>query len=108
MIDAASLSSWVESVARRTQEMVDAEFARVGTPEPGSALDQLGLRDGIEIVRDYLHHGEAGLAFDHVLYMVIELELVLPSDARELLLRAGKAMGFPDATWDRIKGANAG
>ncbi len=46
-------------------------FAAVGgSPPEGSALDQLHLRDGDQVVNDYLNHGEEGLAIDHLLYMI--------------------------------------
>ncbi len=88
------LESWIEQAAIKTQELVNQEFDRVGTPQPGSALDQLGLRDGLEIVRDYLQHGEAGVAFEHLLYMVKELDLVLPADTYALIEQEGDKLGL--------------
>lgn len=70
----------VESLIRRAadeaQRQLDALYAS-GAPPSGSALDQCGLRDGLEIVEDYLVHGEAKLAFEHLFYMVSESMLRL-------------------------------
>ncbi len=101
------LESWIEQAAIKTQELVNQEFDRVGTPQPGSALDQLGLRDGLEIIRDYLQYGEYGLAFEHLLYMVKELDLVLPRDVYVLIERAGSRMGYSSSAWTGIKRGDA-
>jgi hypothetical protein len=102
-----SLESWIEQAAIKTQELVNQESDRVGMPQPGSALDQSGLRDGLEIIRDYLQHGEAGVAFEHLLYMLTELDLVLPADVYALIEQAGNQMGYPSSIWTGIKRGNA-
>lgn len=94
-----NLESWLDAAASAIQALVDHEFARVGTPEPGSALDQFGLRDGLTITREFLAHGEPGLALDHLLYITAELDLVLPADVRTLLVRAARQMNYPEAIW---------
>jgi hypothetical protein len=108
MDDFAALASWIEQAAIDTQDLVDGEFARVGTPAPGSSLDQCGLRDGLAIVRDLLRRGEYGVAFDHLLYMVTELDLALPAETHDLVLRAGKQMRYPSSAWAGIKRTAAG
>ena len=73
-----------------------------GTPVPGSALDQLGLRDGEETVLEYLLHGEPGLALEHLLYMIEEPGLVISRPAYELIERAGRAMSLDPALWEQL------
>lgn len=65
--------------------MTDALRAVGNKPAPGSALDQLGLADGGAIVNDYVEHGELGLAFDHLLYMVVEPSLPITAETLEVL-----------------------
>jgi thiamine biosynthesis lipoprotein ApbE len=39
-----SLREAIDAVAVVVQDLVDAEFAKAGVVEPGSALDQIGLK----------------------------------------------------------------
>ena len=61
----------------------------------GTRFDQLGLRDGLKIVEDYLRAGEFGVAFDHVLYMVVETEIALSAAAVRFLEDTAAALGRP-------------
>ena len=79
-------------------------FAAVGqSPEPGSALDQQGLRDGASIVADYLRHGEFGIALEHLIYMVREPSLPISREAFILIDRAGCALGMASDSWEDIR-----
>jgi hypothetical protein len=93
----------IDAVAVVVQKLVDAELAKAGTVVPGSALDQAGLRDGLEVVRDYLEHDEPGVALDHVLYMIRELDLTIPADTYAALARAAGAMKVGPETLEGIK-----
>jgi hypothetical protein len=78
-------------------------FAEVGgVPEPGSALDQLGLLDGEETVLEFLAHRETGLALDHLLYMIGEPGLVISRPTYALIEQAGRAMGMDPARWESL------
>lgn len=61
----------------------------------GGRFDQAGLRDGLKIVEDYLRAGEQGVAFHHLLYMVVETELALSPDAVRFLEETAAAFGLP-------------
>lgn len=77
MDDVASL---IKLITPNIQKLVDAEYAKVnGSPVPGTALDQVNLIGGDNVVYDYLEHGELGVAFDHLSYMIDEtgIELTL-------------------------------
>jgi len=69
-----------------------------GSPEPGTALDQAFLLDGRVVVVDYLAHGEPGLAFDHLLYMIIR------DETARRLAEAGRALGMPEGVPKSIQG----
>ncbi|QIH07790.1 MULTISPECIES: MafI family immunity protein [Pseudomonas] len=60
---------------------------------PEHALAQAGLEHGREIVLDYLEHNEAGLAFEHLRYMIEEPPLVLSESAQCALLRIARYLG---------------
>jgi hypothetical protein len=86
------LSEPIDAVAVVVQHLVDAQFAKPGAVVPGSALDQMGLKDGLPVVRDHLRHGEFGIALEHVLYMIRELDLIIPADTYAVLSRSADAL----------------
>lgn len=92
----------IRKLASVVQDRVNVEY-RKGPPEACSALDQAGLRDGDSIVSDYLDHNEPGLAFEHLLYMIIEPEFVLTAAQLSVLAAVGKTLGFDDRAWSRVR-----
>lgn len=75
MNDVASL---IRRITPEIQNLVDLEFTKTGGyPDAGSALDQVSLKGGDLIVYDYLDFGEAGVAFDHLTYMIDETGIEL-------------------------------
>lgn len=66
---------------------------RAGAVGADHPLAQPGLREGSEIVRDYLAHGEAGVALDHLLYMLQEPPLTLSAAGLERLARLRVHLG---------------
>ncbi|HEY4262810.1 MAG TPA: hypothetical protein VGM98_21805 [Schlesneria sp.] len=82
---------------RRAALEAQAELNRLyagGTPPAGSALDQAGLRDGMAIVEDFLDRGEAGVALEHLLYMVNEPSLHLSPQSRADVDQAASSLGL--------------
>ena len=80
MIDNESTHDLI-AIAEHVQELINLEYRRVNwKPKPESVLDQAGLRNGAEVVRDYVDHGEAGIAFEHLFYMVKETGIKLSED----------------------------
>lgn len=76
----------IAKIACEIQGFVDSEFSKCfGVPEPDSSLDQAGLRDGESIVLDYLRHGEAGVALEHILYTIRETGINIPNETRDNL-----------------------
>lgn len=76
----------IERVADEAQQLIDAEFAKCDDhPPPGSALDQNGLRDGKDIVLDYIAHNEGGIALDHLIYMIYETGITLSQESKTLI-----------------------
>ena len=81
-------------IAENIQGLINLEYERVNwEPEPESALDQAGLRNGLDIVKDYIKHGEAGVAFDHLLYMIEETSVQLSKDSWTRLLNIANKFG---------------
>lgn len=83
--------------------MRDAFEAVNYLPQPGSSLDQVYLLDGDQVVSDYIEHGELGLAFDHLLYMVQEPPLQISRLAFEHIQAVALALGVPPSRLDRIR-----
>lgn len=83
--------------------MRDAFAAVNYRPQPGSSLDQLSLLDGDQVVNDYIEHGEPGLAFDHLLYMVEEPPLRISHPAFEHLRAAALALGVQPSRLDHVR-----
>jgi hypothetical protein len=72
-------------------------FDRLGQPAAGSGLDQAGLRDGLVIIEDFVRHGEAGLAAEHLLYMIVEPGLRLSAIDHESIQTVCRSFGIsPD------------
>jgi len=63
-----------------------------GHPEPGSSLDQLGLRDGAEVVESLMADNEWGQALEHLRYMVAEADLPISAEARASIKAAEQAI----------------
>jgi hypothetical protein len=79
------ISREIEQAVIEVQRLVDARFAAAaGSIRPGSPMDQAGLEDGADNVRDYLGHGEWEIAFDHLMYMITALDLESELSARTL------------------------
>lgn len=79
-------------------------FAAVGcSPPERLALNQLHLRDGDQVVNDYLNHGEEGLAIDHLLYMIEEPPLRLSPAAFEQLASAAAAVGIDSSRLEEVR-----
>ncbi len=98
-----SLRRWIEEEVAEVQQKVNEECERVGIPEPGSALDQEGLRDGSTTVLDYLEHGKGALAFEHFLYMITELDVQVSKSTLRLIERAGTKMNLDPAMWQTVR-----
>lgn len=102
-----SVDELITAVAQEVQQQLTALYETV-EPVPDSALDQNGLRDGADIVKDYLSHGETGVAYDHLLYMITEPDLTLSDDAYSQLHRATDILGLPREALTSIRRATGG
>src|SRR4051794_37446487 len=82
-----------QEALREVEALMRAAFVKVGGVAPaGSALAQAGLSDGGDIVLDFLAQGEAGLALEHLIYMVEEPNLPISPRAYACIEYAGNAM----------------
>ena len=103
---ARSVETLIRSALSEVEIQMARAFHQVGDePEPGSDLDQLGLRDGGSTVEGYLHHGEWGLALEHLIYMVREPHLPISRVAFSQIDEAGRAMGIDPGTWESLRPA---
>ncbi|MBD9399054.1 MafI family immunity protein [Pseudomonas sp. PDM11] len=73
-----------------------ADAYRAGRPVADShPLAQAGLADGRDVVLDYLEHNEAGLAYDHLMYMVVEADLKLSEKCKSAISRIASYLEVP-------------
>ena len=90
----SELEQELVAIAEYVQNLINLEYEGVNwKPEPASALDQAGLQNGVEVVKDYVEHGEAGIAFDHLLYMIKETNLQLSDKHLARLSNVAKTLG---------------
>lgn len=60
------------------QKLVDDRHSNF----PGNeAFEQSGILNGASVVKDYLEHGELGVALEHLFYMVNESGIKFPTDS---------------------------
>lgn len=87
----------IRQAADAVQMLIEHEFQNVGNePIAGSPLDQEGLRNGKDIITDYVRHGEAGLALEHLVYMIHETGVNLPEVTRTQIAETAIAMGMDE------------
>jgi len=92
-VNQKQIEKCILEAADDAQALVDAEFAKCGwTPKSNSALQLAGLRDGKAVVLYYLEHGEAGVAFEHLVYMVRETRIELTNEMHNRFRIIGSAM----------------
>lgn len=75
--------------------LMSMAYEQLGQVPEDHALAQAGLQNGSEIVLDYVDHHEAGLAFEHLLYMIDEPSLVVSEKCMAILDRIAKSLEMP-------------
>lgn len=75
--------------------LMSAEYAQLGPLPDDHPLAQSGLENGTEIVLDYIAHGEAGVALDHLSYMIKEPLLAISDRSAEKLARLAEVFEMP-------------
>ena len=75
--------------------LMSIAYDQLGPVPEDHALAQAGLKNGGEIVLDYVDHNEAGVAFEHLLYMINEPPLVVSEKCVKVLARIAKSLKMP-------------
>jgi len=52
------------------------------------------LLNRTEIVDNFIRHGETSLAVEHLLYMVYESDICIPTESKEKLISIAKSLGI--------------
>ena len=84
---------YIRRATIEAQSILDDRYA-MGQAIAGGPLDQFGLRDGREIVEQFLQHGEPGFALEHLLYMIVESLLELSPAGKEDVRHAAELLGM--------------
>ena len=83
-------------VAAEVQGKVNMEFQKLADKlDEDSPLNQVGLRDGFEIVKAYSDEGEYGVAFEHLLYMIDETGVLISKASSKLILEMSEQFDIP-------------
>jgi hypothetical protein len=85
------------------QRRLAMAFEQAGSISEDHTLASLGLKDGHKIVKDYIEHGELGLAFEHLVYMIDEPSLTVSKNCFNLITQAGKSLGMQEKLWAAIE-----
>ncbi|WP_235662973.1 hypothetical protein [Pseudomonas coronafaciens] len=75
--------------------LMSAAYAQLGPLPHDHPLAQSGLENGAEVVLDYIANGEAGVALDHLFYMIKEPPLFISARSAETLARLAKLSEMP-------------
>ncbi|UZD95509.1 hypothetical protein LOY64_00405 [Pseudomonas corrugata] len=75
--------------------LMSIAYEQLGPVPDDHALAQAGLENGAEIVLDYVDHNEAGVAFEHLLYMINEPPLIVSDECMNVLARIAKTLQIP-------------
>ncbi len=96
-VDEKFIKTTLSDIAGEVQAAINKEFQKCnGIPKPESALDQLGLKDGKDIVIDYTIHEEYVLALEHLVYMIEETEISLSHTISDRIDQIASFLGIED------------
>lgn len=87
---------FIEALKEITTLMSTA-YEQLGPVPEEHPLAQEGLRNGAEIVLDYVDYNEAGIAFEHLLYMIDEPPLAVSDECIKMLARIANKLQIPFA-----------
>ena len=102
MTDGGRLNGSILRLAEIVQRKLDERFQSPDSLKLTAALDQAGLRNGLQIVDDFLRHNEFGCAFEHVVYMLVEPEIELTQAQFEEVVAIGTVLGLNPNLWNRV------
>lgn len=88
------MADFVEAL-EEISTLMSIAYDQLGPVPEDHALAQAGLENGGEIVLDYVDHNEAGVAFEHLLYMINEPPLVVSEKCIKILGRIAKSLKMP-------------
>lgn len=91
----SDLATLFEQATREVAARVTAAFDQAGVIDSAHYLASAGLINGEDIVRDLLAHAEAGLAYDHLHYMISEADLCISDDCKSWLCSIAFELGLP-------------
>lgn len=96
MADQKQIENSLIAAASEVQILIDQEFAKIDNkPKPGSNLDQIGLRDGKEIILEYIAVGEYAIALEHLDYMIKETNIPILEKTREDIFQTATNLQLP-------------
>jgi hypothetical protein len=79
-------------VLNEVSSLLSTAYEQLGPVPENHVLAQEGFKNGKEIVLDYVDHGEAGLAYEHLMSMIDEPSLVISEACKVALDRIAKSV----------------
>ena len=77
-------SEKIKNTADKLQRIVDTEFQLSNDNDNAPDwIQSQGLRDGASLIHEFVEQNEIGLAIEHLIYIISEMELNIPSDLRK-------------------------
>jgi hypothetical protein len=72
--------------------LLSRAYEQLGPVPDDHVLAQKGFKNGKEIVLDYVDHNEAGIAYEHLMYMIDGPSLVISGGCRAAVDRIAKSV----------------
>lgn len=92
----------IEAV-KEVQILINQKFSEVNEQQNRNLSDHTGLKNGDEIVGDYVNHGEYGIALDHIDYMIETTDLQISEQIREHIIQASSCLKMTQISDKYIK-----
>lgn len=89
-----SLATLFEQAIREIASLMSVAIDQAGAIDSAHYLASSGLGNGEAIVREFLRHSEAGLAYEHLRYMISEADLCISQDCETWLRSIAQELGL--------------
>lgn len=83
-----------ERILAEVEPLMKLAYAECSSIDEEHPLSQVNLKHGGVVVRDYIDHNEAGVAFEHLLYMIEEPPLTISKACMVDVQLLAKKLGY--------------
>jgi hypothetical protein len=90
----AQRAQQILAATAEAQRRIIEAIARDPSLERDPRFAQVGLRDGLDTVEEYVRVGETVVAFEHLLYMIEETGIPLSSSSAQFVEETARKLGL--------------